>query len=406
MIPWENHYGPRCDGSIIWIIPVKIFYMECSVWEKETFFAPQDVMILGSGFVGLWSAYYLKKKQPALRITILERGLIPTGASTRNAGFACFGSLSEVVHDAQAMGTDKMLELVEMRFKGLERIQKHFKTAEIDFDLCGGYELFPGVEPDSLDQIRHNMDYINSLLKGITGVKKTYTLKNDKIPEFGFGQTAHLVQNSLEGYLHSGKLVQALLHKVQSMGVQVFNGIEIKGLVRKGAQLELLSQLSCPLRTQQLLLCTNAFTKELYPQIDLVPARGQVLLTSPIQNLPWKGSFHADEGFYYFRNLGNRVLLGGARNKAFDEEATTQMQTTELIQAELEKYLREVVLPHYQGSYEITDRWSGIMAMGTEKLPIIKTLEPDVFCAVRMSGMGVALAPIAGQRVARMMLDA
>ncbi|MGZ3840207.1 MAG: FAD-dependent oxidoreductase, partial [Flavisolibacter sp.] len=70
--------------------------MECSVWEKETFFAPQDVMILGSGFVGLWSAYYLKKKQPALRITILERGLIPTGASTRNAGFACFGSLSEV----------------------------------------------------------------------------------------------------------------------------------------------------------------------------------------------------------------------------------------------------------------------------------------------------------------------
>ena len=114
-----------------------------SIWEKETFFAPQDIIIIGSGFVGLWSAFQLKRKQPLLRITILERGLIPTGASTRNAGFACFGSLSELVHDGHLMGTDKMLELVAMRFKGLERIQKFFKAEKIDFALTGGYELYP-----------------------------------------------------------------------------------------------------------------------------------------------------------------------------------------------------------------------------------------------------------------------
>src|SRR5215208_3716351 len=108
--------------------------MQFSIWEKETFFAPQDIIIAGSGFVGLWSAFYLKKKHPKLKITIVDRGLIPTGASTRNAGFACFGSLSEVVHDAQTMGTDKMLHLVEMRFKGLEKIQKFFDR-DIDFSL-------------------------------------------------------------------------------------------------------------------------------------------------------------------------------------------------------------------------------------------------------------------------------
>src|SRR5215216_4473390 len=106
-----------------------------SIWEKESFFAPQDIIIAGSGFVGLWSAFYLKKKKPNLKITIVDRGIIPTGASTRNAGFACFGSLSELIHDGEAMGTDKMLELAEMRYRGLGRIQKYFSKNKIDFDL-------------------------------------------------------------------------------------------------------------------------------------------------------------------------------------------------------------------------------------------------------------------------------
>ncbi len=116
--------------------------VQLSVWEKESFFAPADIVIAGSGLAGLWSAYYLKKKSPSLRITIVERGLIPTGASTRNAGFACFGSLTELVADARQMGEDNMLELVEMRYKGIKRIRKTFGNAEIDYEKHGGYELF------------------------------------------------------------------------------------------------------------------------------------------------------------------------------------------------------------------------------------------------------------------------
>jgi gamma-glutamylputrescine oxidase len=378
--------------------------MQISIWEKETFFAPQDVIIIGSGFVGLWSAFYLKKKHPKLKISIIERGLIPTGASTRNAGFACFGSLSEVIHDAQMMGTDKMLELVEMRYKGLERIQKHFGEENIDFDLCGGYELYDHSGKVSPEQLQHNIDYINSLLKPVTGTKKTYKLTDDKIGLFGFGNTEHLVKNNLEGYLHSGKLVQALLLRVQSMGVQVFNSLEIKSFQRINNHFELTTDQPVNLSTNQLLLCTNAFTKTLFPEIDIIPARGQVLLTSPIENLSWKGTFHSDEGYYYFRNLDNRVLLGGARNKAFAEEETTDMNTSDFIQHELEKYLDEVVLPNHKGQYEIEHRWAGIMAMGSEKLPTVKEIEPNIFCAVRMSGMGVALAPVVGQQIAQMMM--
>lgn len=376
-----------------------------SIWEQETFYASQDVIIIGSGFVGLWSALQLKKKNPGLKITIVDRGFIPTGASTRNAGFACFGSLSEIVYDAKTMGADKMLQLAEMRFKGLERIQKYFDDDAIDFELCGGYELYDFSNRVSSKQLQENIHYVNSLFKSITNKKKTYKLVDENIEAFGFGNTMHLVKNNLEGYLHSGKLIQALLSKVQGMGVQVFTQTEIKSFETNQNKIELRTSQQINLLTTQLLICTNAFAKDLLPNEDIVPARGQVLLTSAIKNLTWKGTFHSDEGFYYFRNLGKKVLLGGARNKAFDEERTTDMNTSDFIQSHLEKYLEEVVLPNFKGQYKIENRWAGIMAMGSEKMPVVKEVQPNVFCCIRMSGMGVALAPVVSNQVAEMMLN-
>jgi gamma-glutamylputrescine oxidase len=377
--------------------------MQFSIWEKESFFAPQDVVIIGSGFAGLWSAFYLKRKHPHLKISILERGLIPTGASSRNAGFACFGSLSEVVHDAQQMGNDKMLELVEMRFKGLERIQKYFKDDMIDFSMVGGYELYDNHDKITSEELYYNIGYINSLFKPITGSKKTYRLSDENIPGFGFEKTRHLVKNNLEGYLHSGKLLTALLQRVQGMGVQLFNHMEVTSINKNNDGFTLQTSRDVDFETSKVLVCTNAFTKSLFPEIDIVPARGQVLLTTAIEHLPFKGSFHSDEGFYYFRNLDNRVLLGGARNKALQAEETTEMETSEYIQFELERYLQQVVLPNFKDQYQVEYRWAGIMAMGSEKLPIVKELEPGIFSAVRMSGMGVALTPVVGQQVAQMM---
>lgn len=67
--------------------------MQISIWEKESFFQQQDVIIIGSGLVGLWSAILLKEKNPSLKVAIVEQGSIPSGASSRNAGFACFGNV-------------------------------------------------------------------------------------------------------------------------------------------------------------------------------------------------------------------------------------------------------------------------------------------------------------------------
>jgi glycine/D-amino acid oxidase-like deaminating enzyme len=375
-----------------------------SIWEQEAFFATQDVIIIGGGFAGLWSAFYIKKKNPGVKITLLDKSPTPAGASTRNAGFACFGSLSELMYDAKTMGVDKMLELVAMRYKGLQRIQKHFGKG-IDFHLCGGYELFYEPTQYRRDELESSARYLNALLKPVTGKKNTFLLADEDLLRFGFSTAKHLVKNNLEGYLDSGKLVKHLLEKIQGMGVQVFHGVEVKSFEKRGSVVHLETAQQLHFTTNQLLICTNAFAKDLLPQANITPARGQVLVTSPIKNLPFNGTFHSEEGFYYFRNLGNRVLLGGGRNKAFADEETVDQATSPFIQQELERYLAEVILPACKEPYTIEYRWAGIMGMGADKIPVVKKAEPGVFYAIGLGGMGVALAPVLGEKAAKLLLE-
>jgi glycine/D-amino acid oxidase-like deaminating enzyme len=190
------------------------------------------------------------------------------------------------------------------------------------------------------------------------------------------------------------------LQQVQSQGVTVLNSIDITQIEKTGDLVTCYTNQHITLRAGKVIVCTNAFAKQLLPELDIVPARGQVLVTAPIKGLSFKGTFHYQEGFYYFRNLGNRVLLGGARNTAIEEETTTEMMTTEKIQSHLEHFLSHYIIPNTP--FQVTHRWSGIMGMGSEKLPIVKEVSPQIFCAVRMSGMGVALTPVIGEKMAKM----
>jgi gamma-glutamylputrescine oxidase len=377
--------------------------LQPSFWEKETFFGHKDIIIVGSGVVGLWSAYYLKRLQPDAKILILERGIIPTGASTRNAGFACIGSVTELLADARKMGETKMLDIVALRYEGLRRIRKVFSKSEIEFERYGGYELINNQQYPKLKQLKNDIGWLNITLRKAIKQQKIFRLADGKIKDFGFKQTSHLIESKGEAQLHSGKLVQALLRKVQAMGVQVMTQAEVTGFEKSKGRVELQTSLPVSLSADQLLICTNGFARQLLPQADVKPVRGQVLVTSPVKKLPFKGAFHFDEGFYYFRNLGNRVLLGGARNKAMEAENSSELITTEFIQNELEHFLKAVVLPNQH--YSIEHRWSGIMGMGDEKLPLVKKIEKNIYCAVRMSGMGVALAPVVGETIARLMLS-
>lgn len=364
-----------------------------SIWELDTFYRKRNIIIIGAGFSGLWTAISIKENYPEKSVLIIERNTVPLGASTRNAGFACFGSLTEVIADSEKMGWEKKLELVTMRYDGLQKIRQYFKKDEIDFNLNGGYEIVNNEEPLS------HIEAVNEKLKTITGLDQTYTLKQNKIQEFGLGKSEFLIENPCEGSLHSGKLLQKLLEKCHELKIEFLFGTEVQH-IEEADDVEVHLSTDLSVTADQLIYCTNAFTSKFLKEENIIPARGQVLLTEPIEGLKLNGTFHYDEGYYYFRNVGNRVLLGGGRNQDFKTEETTAFQTTEFLQNHLENFLKEVILPHED--FKIALRWSGIMAMGPEKTPVVKQVSERQFCAVRLSGMGVALAPKIGEMVAEM----
>lgn len=381
--------------------------MSTSIWEKETFYKSSDVIIIGSGFAGLWTALELKKKHKKLNITILDRGIIPTGASTRNAGFSCFGSFTELLYDKNTWGEEKMLTLAKLRYEGLLHIREVFKPKTIDYREYGGYEILTSKDNCDFSALKDDLKKLNKSLSKIFDEDELFRLSDNKIEKFGFSGVRNLVENKLEGQLHPGKLTQALLKEVTRKGIRVLFGFEASSfentndgvIVRneKGVGTEAIE-----VKGKTLIICTNAFTDKLIPQFSVTPARGQVLITSPIANLKFKGCFHSDQGFIYFRNYGKRVLLGGARNKFYEQENTTDLVTTENVQQELERLLREVIIPG-EKNYTIEHRWSGIMGMGTDKMPTVQQVQSNVFCAVAMGGIGVAMAPVVAKQVTKLL---
>ena len=76
-----------------------------SYWEYRSFLEEADAVVVGGGLVGLTAAIYLRQHRPQARVLVLERDVLPNGASTKNAGFACFGSVSELHAQEQRGGT-------------------------------------------------------------------------------------------------------------------------------------------------------------------------------------------------------------------------------------------------------------------------------------------------------------
>jgi glycine/D-amino acid oxidase-like deaminating enzyme len=345
----------------------------------------------------LSTAIELKDKYPAQSVLVLERGLLPTGASSRNAGFACMGSLTEILDDSQYTNEDEIIKLYEWRKRGLELLRSRLGDTAIGYKNNGSYELISDNELPALDRL----EYVNSLLQPITR-QPAFRLVNEKIAAFGFAKDAvkALIENTCEGELHTGKMLRALTDYALMKGVEVKTGTEVCRFDEEEKQVVV--HIADPVRDEMLLLycdtlsiCTNAFTKQLLPGADVVPGRGQVLITEPINGLKFKGVYHFDKGYYYFREIDGRVLLGGGRNLDFEGESTTAFALTDLIQQDLEEKLRAIILP--DTDFTITQRWAGIMAFGETKQPIVKAFSKRVYGAFRMGGMGVALGSDVGR---------
>ena len=372
-----------------------------SYWERTAFIDNADVIVIGSGLVGLSAALHLKKQAPALNVLVLERGFLPTGASTKNAGFACFGTVSEQISYLKKSSEAEVLRMVDYKWRGLQRLRQNLDDDNIDYQQNGGHELFMDNELPAATEALDQLTYFNTLLQQVIGKPDIYSVTNAKIADFGFNGIRQIIYTPYEGQLHTGKMMRTLLNKVYSLGVMVLNDCEIHK-VELGAGHVTLSTSQGNFKTGNVILATNAFANQLFPELKVIPGRGQVLVTKPIDGLRLKGTYHFNEGYYYFRNIDNRVLFGGGRNLDYAAEETWEFGHTDKVKDQLITYLKEIILPGQP--FEVDYWWSGIMGFGDEISPIVKQVEPNIFCAVRCNGMGVAMGSLVGEEVAELVL--
>ncbi len=367
--------------------------MNYSYWEIKNWFTDVDFCIVGSGIVGLNAALHLRHRFPKSKILILERGTLPQGASTKNAGFACFGSLSEIIDDLQYHSQQEVLDLIKKRWAGLHVLRNLLGDQTINFQSYGGYELFLQKDNDMLESCMDKLSEVNGLLQPVFN-QDVFSLQKNSA---SFGKIKEtIIFNKLESQIDTGAMMQALLKRAISEDILILNHQVVTDFneLENGVQVAIDDH---TFKVGKLLFATNGFAGKITND-EVKPARAQVLITEPIPNLGIKGTYHLDKGFYYFRNIDNRILLGGGRNLDFSGETTTEFGQTEIIQNNLEQLLKEVILPRQ--NVKIAHRWSGIMGIGTQKNPIVKQLSNHVYCGVRLGGMGVAIGSLIGQELA------
>lgn len=366
--------------------------MQLSYWEREVLIGSPQAVVVGSGITGLTAALTLKQSRPEMDVLVLERGSPPTGASTRNAGFACVGSASEMSADLEELSENELAALLELRWKGLQRLLKNCGPAHIDFVQHGSHELFENqVE---LDKALDVLGRLNRITQEVCGQA---AFEQSPSPVSGNGFCSLSIVNQLEGSLNPGKVVNTLLKRCADGGVRVLSGMEVTHVDSSRVDVA-----GTRLNPELILVCTNGFARRLLPTLEVHPARNQVWLTHPIPDLPFEGIFHMNAGYTYFRTVGNRLLIGGFRHLHAEVEATDQFGLTAEIEGHLKGFAENRLLPNHTIEWDMA--WSGILGVGPNRMPILKEVKPGLFAGVRLGGMGVAIGSELGHNLALMAL--
>lgn len=361
---------------------------ESSYWEQDSFLKPYDLIVVGAGIVGLSSALFYKRKHPEARVAVLERGFLPQGASTRNAGFACVGSMGEHLADLETESEENIKKRIQRRYYGLELLKQTLGEEPIEYEACGGYEFF---------RSREEFERVSSQINRFNGWMDEL-LDEDDVYCSGELHGYPVIKNRLEGALHPGKMMQQLVQLVYKEGVEIRWNSPVNKVTEDGS----VSLKNGPdLHADKILYAANGFVHKLLPDIEIKPARGLVLVTNELDNLTWKGIFHHDRGYIYFRNINNRLLIGGARNLDITHEETDQFGVNRMIKNYLINFISDVLnLPE---EWTINHEWSGIMGFTPTKTPIIQQLDKRRYVAAGLSGMGIAIGMNVGTTAAELL---
>lgn len=350
-----------------------------SLWEHRGWLSGIDALVVGAGIVGMNAALALKKARPSWKVVVMDRVPFGGGGTTRNAGFACVGSPSELLEDLETLGEQATTQLVAMRWKGLEQLREMWGDDALGYVGCGSVEAF--TSPALWEQTRAALPRLNALLANVFPSAPFHEVPCPS----GLHQLEGTIACPLEGMLDTTRLVQTLRNALDAHAIPLLTGLSLSTLspCQDGWRV------TTPAGTfdvPRVMLATNALAAQ-WVDVDVAPVDNHVLVSHPLSDLALRHTVHHDRGYVYARPVGDRVLLGGGRQWGLDAAQTV---------ARLTAWGRTHLHPEFAPAHH----WVGQLGVGTDRWPVVKTAQPRLHIAVRLGGMGVAIGTEMGLRLA------
>ena len=356
-----------------------------SIWERRAWLEGMDAVVVGAGIVGMSTALALKDCHPDWRILVMDRSPFG-GGSTRNAGFACFGSPSELLEDWLTLGTQTTLDLVRMRWEGLASLRAAWGDEAIGFKPCGSVEAF--TDGSLFESCATTLPELNEGLADLFG-QAPFSLS---VPaKHGLRNLVGAIASPLEGAISTDLLIRTMRRQLEHRNIVTLLGLELQGMERDSSGW-LLHTAGGSFHSPRVALATNAFSRQ-WLDLDVQPIDNHVVVTEALPRLKMTQTMHHDRGYVYARQVGDQLMIGGGRQWNLEGPEATQDS------------LIEWARRHIEGAEDATIRqaWTGQLGIGNNRWPIVEKVDEGLWCAVRMGGMGVAIGHGIGKKLAEMM---
>jgi glycine/D-amino acid oxidase-like deaminating enzyme len=273
-----------------------------------------DVAIVGAGYTGLWTAYYLKRAQPSLRVVILEAQHSGFGASGRNGGWV-IGSFSGPPRAYErGFAHDGFKALQRAMFATVDEIADVLLEQSIDADFVKGGHLAVALDGAQAHRLRAHVAEMRALGLGEQDMRE---LGAEELAERVRVAGARLaIFSPHAARVHPAKLAVGLAAAVERLGVTIYEqtrALEIRSheaLTAAGA-----------VRARWVVRATEGYTASLRGmRRSLVPMNSSMIVTEPLtasawEEIGWRGVEVLDDGAHVFvylqRTADGRIAIGG-----------------------------------------------------------------------------------------------
>jgi gamma-glutamylputrescine oxidase len=357
------------------------FWLDKSKGSKKNY----DLVIVGAGISGLSSAYWLNKKDPSLKIAIIEKGSLASGATGRNAGFITCGSVEHFNRLVERWGEKQAKAIWQFSETNLDLLKSELNlSSEQGFEQKGSFSL--AATETEFNELKKSADLMSQFKIEVEVLKTEQVNKRLSADNF-VGGIKYLGDASIHPRKLCEKILDTLKHVDFYPNTEVFK-------IEDNADSKVVHTNQHDFHCDFVVLATNAYLPQLgtYFEDLVAPTRGQILLTEAVPaflEAPCYANFVLD----YFRQLPTgELIIGGFRQLEKSTEIGYSDHTTEVIQEALEKFI-EVHLPQLK-SKKITHRWSGVMGFSFDGQPFIGVLpnDPKTFFLGGFTAHGLGLA--------------